>query len=145
MKYIYTFLVILLISYFSLGQSPTTDQVTVNSSKPKSDSNYIQSYKHYLTIGTFIAIPVTTLTISSIHDKNEKPVTYTANLSGGIGFSGAYRSLSGSYTFKLPVDPASVDQYGITKYRALALRMQNPKFFIGFDYRSTRGYYSDSI
>ncbi|MBC7450334.1 MAG: DUF4421 family protein [Cytophagales bacterium] len=119
--------------------------MAVTRSKPKSDSNYIQSYKHYLTLGTFIALPITTLTISSIHDKNEIPVTYTANLSGGIGFSGAYKSLSGSFTFKLPIDPSTVDQYGVTKYKALALRMQNPKYFIGFDYRSTSGYYSDSI
>lgn len=117
-------------------------EVAVTKVKPRPDTNYIKSYKNYLTLGTFIAAPFNMLTITP-KDSAIKPTNYSTNLSSVIGFTGSYKSVSASIGFKIPSEPSDETMYGTTKYRSFSIGTQRTKFAIRLDYRKISGFYNE--
>jgi len=115
--------------------------VTITKSKPRPDSNYIKSYKHYLTIGFFVATPITTLTLTP-KDSTIKPTEYSTNLASAIGFTGSYKSISASFGFRTNPEADEKSKYGTTKYKSFSIGTQRTKFAIRFDYRKISGFYN---
>lgn len=119
--------------------------VTVTKNKPRPDTNYIKSYKHYLSIGLFVATPVNTLTLTP-NDLTVKPTEYSTNVASAIGLTGSYRSISGSFAFRTNPEASETSKYGTTTYKSFSIGTQRTKFAIRFDYRKVAGFYNgDSI
>lgn len=119
--------------------------VTITKTKPRPDTNYIKSYKNYLTIGFFVATPITSLILTP-KDSTIKPTSYSTNLSSAIGFTGSYKSVSGSFAFRTTPGSEETNKYGTTKYKSFSLGTQRTKFAIRFDYRKVAGFYNgDSL
>lgn len=116
--------------------------VSINKTKAHADTNYVKSYKNYLTIGIFTATPVNTLTLTP-KDSLSKPTNYSTNLSTAIGFTLSYKSVSGSFAFRTPVEEDLTNQYGVSKFKAFSIGTQKTKFAIRFDFRKVAGFYNE--
>ncbi|WP_018342175.1 DUF4421 family protein [Cytophaga aurantiaca] len=113
--------------------------------KLRADTNFVKSYKNYLTVGLFIAAPINFLTITP-KDSAIKKSTYKTNLASIIGFTVAYKSIYAAIGFRAPVEADKSSTYGKTYFKAFAIGTQKTRFSIRFDYRKTNGFYnSDSL
>lgn len=113
--------------------------------KKRADTNYVKSYKNYLTIGVFIAAPINYLTITP-KDSTISPTTYKTNLASIIGFTVGYKSIYAAVGFRAPVEADKSSTYGKTYFKAFAIGTQRTRFSVRFDYRKTSGFYnSDSL
>ncbi|MFN8415915.1 MAG: DUF4421 family protein [Cytophagaceae bacterium] len=135
------------IFYSSLGLAQSKDTLFRLSKKPKPpvDSNFIHSYREYLTIGIFTASPINTMYFSPRRgDSLDKyTTTLTANISNSIGFTAAFRSIYVAVGFRTPLDPESKESKGNTISNSLGIRFNNPKFLISADYRKIKGYFNE--
>jgi hypothetical protein len=137
------FLFLFFTTYLVFGQNMQEVQVSSGKkNKAKEDSNFIQSYKQYLTIGAFSASPVSEIQLSSYKQFAAKTSDFKANLSNTLGFTIGYRSIYLAVGFKTPTDLSSVAKYGKSSYNSFALRVQNPRYLLSFDYRDIQGYYN---
>lgn len=142
--------ILLFFSIFSslLVFSQTKDTLFCLSKKPKKpvDSNYIHSYREYLTVGVFTATPINTLTFTptTITDTNNVYTTsLQSNISNSLGFTLAFRSIYFALGFRIPLDPESKSSKGQTYFNNLGLRFNNPRFLLSIDSRKIKGYYYD--
>ncbi|MGN6645578.1 MAG: DUF4421 domain-containing protein [Cytophaga sp.] len=141
----FIFIIISFLFFTNLVLAQDEGSVTMRRNKPRADTNYIKSYKDYLALGIFIAAPVNTLTLTP-KDSLIKPTEYKTNLSSVIGFTGAYKSVTASIGFRIPVEPDLTSKYGTTKFKAFAIGTQKTKFSVRFDYRKVAGFYNgDSL
>ncbi len=142
-RFIFIFLFFIHFSISSSAQQHS--EVTVTKTKPRPDTNYIKSYKHYLTIGIFIGTPINTLTLTP-KDSTIKPTAYSTNLASAIGFTGSYKGISGSFAFRANPEADATSKYGTTKYKSFSLGTQRTRFSIRLDYRKVAGFYNgDSV
>ncbi|ABG58666.1 DUF4421 domain-containing protein [Cytophaga hutchinsonii] len=142
-RFIFSLFFLIQLSVSAIAQQ--NSEVTVTKTKPRPDTNYIKSYKHYLTIGIFVATPINTLTLTP-KDSTIKPTQYSTNLASAIGFTGSYKSISGSFAFRASPEADETSKYGTTKYKSFSLGTQRTRFSIRFDYRKVAGFYNgDSI
>ncbi len=145
MRVIFFFYIILLSLSPVFAQEESSTSVNIRKSKSRADTNYVKSYKNYLTLGMFIAAPVNTLTITP-KDTLKPPTQYKTNLSSVIGFTGAYKSISGSIGFRIPAEANQTYKYGTTSFKSFSIGTQQTKFALRYDYRKVGGFYnSDSL
>jgi hypothetical protein len=129
--------------YLVYGQN--SDSIVISSTtknKPKEDTNFIQSYKKYFTIGAFSATPENEIEFTSHKKFTSTATTLKANLANTLGFTLGYRNIYLAVGFKTPFSLASKSQFGQTSYDALSLKVQNPRYLLSFDYRGIQGYYN---
>jgi len=137
------FLFLLFTYYFVSGQNMQEVQVVANKKiKAKEDTNFIQSYKKYLTIGAFSATPENEIDFTSHKKFTSTTSTFKANLANTLGFTLGYRNIYLAVGFKTPFSLASKSQFGQTSYDAFSLKVQNPRYLLSFDYRGIQGYYN---
>jgi hypothetical protein len=118
---------------------------TSRKTKRRVDTNYVKSYKDYLTIGIFIAAPINILTITP-KDSTIRPTTYKTNLASIIGFNIGYKSVFAALGFRAPIEADKSSKYGKTYFKAFTIGTEKTSFTIRFDYRKTNGFYnSDSL
>ncbi|HSY61639.1 MAG TPA: DUF4421 domain-containing protein [Cytophaga sp.] len=143
MRVVLFFFTCFFISTLVLAQEDT--EYTLRKQKRHVDTNYVKSYKNYLTIGIFIAAPINILTITP-KDSTISPSTYKTNLASIIGFSAAYKSIYAGFGFRTPVEADKSSKYGKTYFKAFTIGTEKTRFAIRFDYRKTTGFYnSDSL
>jgi|GEM_PF-2531794 len=143
MRIIFLFCLSFLTTLTLLAQEESS--VNVRKSKKHADTNYVKSYKNLLSLGMYIAAPSNTLTITP-KDSLKPPTKYKTNLSSVIGFTMAYKSISGSIGFRLPIKPNLTNEYGTTAFKSFSIGTQQTKFSLQFDFRKVGGFYnSDSL
>lgn len=144
MRIILFFFACFFISTLGLAQEQT--EYVSSKTKKRADTNYVKSYKNYLTIGVFVAAPINILTITP-KDSTIRPSTYKTNLASIIGFTVAYKSIYAAVGFRVPATEAEKSSaYGKTYFKAFAIGTQRTRFSVRFDYRKTSGFYnSDSL
>jgi hypothetical protein len=143
MRVVLFFITCFFISTFLHAQEQV--EYTAKKYKARADTNYVKSYKNQLTMGVFIAAPISTLTLTP-KDSTIRPTTYKTNMASIIGFTVGYKSIYASVGFRAPIEASQSSKLGKTYFKAFAIGTQKTRFSIRFDYRKTSGFYnSDSL
>lgn len=143
MRVVIFFFAFIFITTLALAQEQA--EYISKKTRQRADTNYVKSYKSYLTLGVFIAAPINVLAITP-KDSTISPTTYKTNLASIIGFTVGYKSIYASVGFRAPVEANKSSTYGKTYFKAFAIGTQRTRFSVRFDYRKTSGFYnSDSL
>lgn len=129
----------------TIASAQDTVEYVLKKTKQRPDTNYVKSYKNYLTMGIFTAFPINILTITP-KDSTITPSTYKTNLASIVGFTVGYKSIYVAIGFRAPVEASKSSTYGKTYFKAFTIGTQKTQFSVRFDYRKTSGFYNnDSI
>lgn len=134
--------------FFISSHVHSQEQIEYISSKKlkrRADTNFVKSYKDFLTVGLFIAAPINILTITP-KDSTISPTTYQTNLASIVGFTFGYKSIYAAIGLRAPIEADKSSKYGKTYSKAFSIGTQKTRFSVRFDYRKTSGFYnSDSL
>lgn len=113
-------------------------------SKKQLDSNYVQTYPQFLTLGIFNATPVMQMRFTPVDDNLGKYSSdFRGNFSDIQGILLAYRSIAIRVGFRTPVGPKSDDTKGRSAHTSLLIKIKKPNIFMIAEYRRYNGYYDN--
>lgn len=106
------------------------------------DSNYIQSYPQYLTVGMFTIAPSVSMRLetSDAKAKDENVISdYRANISNILGFTLGYRGINVALGFNVPSDNQRNKDLVPSAYNTFSVRLKNPVYYLFFRYSKLQG------